>query len=146
MINCGVDGCPRSYRKYHSFYKHIVSIHRDRYTENTPPEQIPHDTNPPVTQYVEDAVLSENDISDNEAITNDDDCSAPQTQVQPQDNKINLETCAAQFICGLKERNCLTQATTSDIVENTKTLIQSTVEKIKMEILQRAALQLEGNS
>ena len=33
FINCGIDGCPRNYRRYHSLYKHVVSHHKDRYLE-----------------------------------------------------------------------------------------------------------------
>ena len=31
QVACMVDGCPRIYRRYHSFYKHVITIHRDTY-------------------------------------------------------------------------------------------------------------------
>lgn len=30
-VRCGVDDCPARFRKYHSFYKHVVRKHNDKY-------------------------------------------------------------------------------------------------------------------
>ena len=32
-VTCGVGGCPATFAKYNSFYKHVVRKHRDCYSE-----------------------------------------------------------------------------------------------------------------
>ena len=33
-VACVVDGCSRTYNRYHSFYKHVTTVHREHYGHN----------------------------------------------------------------------------------------------------------------
>ena len=34
FVKCGVNDCPGTFRRYHSFYKHVARNHKDEYQSN----------------------------------------------------------------------------------------------------------------
>lgn len=34
FVKCGVNDCPATFRRYHSFYKHVAKNHKDEYKGN----------------------------------------------------------------------------------------------------------------
>ena len=32
---CGIDGCPKTFKNTNTYYKHVTSVHKNRYTENS---------------------------------------------------------------------------------------------------------------
>ena len=34
LVKCGVNDCPATFRRYHSFYKHVARNHREEYKGN----------------------------------------------------------------------------------------------------------------
>ena len=32
---CGIDGCPKTFKNTNTYYKHVTSVHKNRYTDNS---------------------------------------------------------------------------------------------------------------
>ena len=74
FVTCGVNGCPATFRKYHSFYKHIVPKHRGEYHVveaacNVNREAANSDREPDVTRDSsgmndDDSLIGDENISD----------------------------------------------------------------------------------
>ena len=59
FVTCGIDGCPATYQRYHSFYKHVKSLHSHLYDDTTGNNVI--DVGLSHLDYVENSTLQAHD-------------------------------------------------------------------------------------
>eukprot|EP00111_Clytia_hemisphaerica_P003426 TCONS_00009790-protein len=165
-IKCNVGGCPSIFKRYNSYYRHVIRHHNEVY-KNIGIRADPNDEmNQDIT--IDDEVPGPNDdhgglLNDNDDDHNmsdieyDDDANDQELNIprlysssdssdssdeedcanEIVNDKDHLKKCAAMFILKTKERNRLTQATMDRITNNTTCLIDQYVDIVKQEIADR---------
>ena len=62
LVKCGVKGCPATFQRYHSFYKHVSRNHRREYDTNAFPQ--PGNLEEPIVVHVNPVTMNGEDESD----------------------------------------------------------------------------------
>ena len=82
FVKCGVNNCPATFRRYHSFYKHVARNHKEEYRSNiggpgnilrdnhdTINDEIQHaDQDLPLNQNIDQFDLATRDSSSDETV------------------------------------------------------------------------------
>ena len=83
FVKCGVNDCPATFRRYHSFYKHVARNHKDEYkgnieSRNDIHENIIHDVNEDLIFNVgpdtDECDLDRNESTSSEGTISDSSC------------------------------------------------------------------------
>ena len=117
-IICGISGCPRSFRKFHTYRKHISDSHGGN----------PNLTNQQSTSTLEphyDNISTDDGQCDHDAIRD---------HVEPCTTLSTLQTSSALFLMGLKKERKLTQTALQAIVEGVTSLNQSHLSALHAEV------------
>ncbi|XP_028416857.1 uncharacterized protein LOC114541068 [Dendronephthya gigantea] len=153
FVRCHVNGCPATYRRYHSFYKHVVRNHSQEY-DALNEATVCQSLNGSLCQSISrtEPVHSNSDdenfnMNDNEGVSSDtgstdslldysEDSENENECGNPLAENLDFRQNEALFVLKVKERNRITQVALDNIIESTSTIMNSALELVKKNIIQ----------
>lgn len=123
-VSCGLNGCPTS-TTYEGLRKHMYRCHNDLLVSSTPEDSVPQH---------EDSDCHENDDHGCE-IT-----SVRNTVYTDESNSTEVPSASvlgAKFILKIRDGRNLTQVATNGIVEDTKVIVQSSIQDIEKKVFEK---------
>lgn len=132
---CGIKGCPRTYKNYHSFRKHLRRRHAeclDHSVESGPDCGMSLEVTDGCNVDSAEQVLADNGDSTEEVGFG---CSAPCIQsAMDVEESLGLRRNTAMFLIKTKEVNGVSQAALNELVEDVTLMVQRTADAIKLNV------------
>ena len=96
FVRCGVDDCPATFTRYHSFYKHVVRKHNEKYEKRLeeildPPSEPPEDMDEDVNDQIHDNG-SDQDIPESISYGIDSDSDSAESFIQEAEEEVEVIT------------------------------------------------------
>ena len=118
-IACGISGCERSFRKFHTFRKHISDCHRDERNPTNSSQQV---SAPELQEATEDDSACH--VHHAEELEHEDVRGA----------LFSIQESSALFLMGLKEERKLTQVALQGVIEGVTNLTQTRLSALHTEV------------
>ena len=121
FVRCAADDCPRTYRNYHSYKKHLYKKHREMLDG---PCSLTDDFLPTTSEeVVPDLSVSETEASE---------CTLPSFST----NKIDRKKEAALFVLKSKHIHKVSQGSLSGLLDDFSSMLESRVHSLETQILE----------
>lgn len=127
-VPCGIDGCPSTPTSYEGLRQHMYRYHKHHLVLSRP------DSAAAESSAGDGSILTsaEQPLNDPDESNIMDDCESTQTIEEPTSQTKLL---GAQFILKTRDGKKLTQVSTNGIINDTKIILQSTLEAIEKKVL-----------
>ena len=116
-VYCGIEGCPRTYKSFHSYKKHMYSKHR--YILDISQPAIPPPINPVTATAME----------------NPDD----EPTLEMPESQVSRKVSAALFIMKAKEVNKISQSSLNVLLQDVTTMLEQKISKLETDICRALA-------
>ena len=140
-VRCGVEDCPRTYRNYHTYKKHMYTKHRSllnlSVTETAREEDISSQLVSNTSQSAEEIIMddvtsfSEPNVSELEAGCSEHEASEHNSSHQMITDK---RKASALFLLKAKEVNKISQSGLNAIIQDFTTLLDQKINSLKVEV------------